>query len=85
MGARQVTYAGLQKLAPNSKKRIREDGRQSLLVYMDADLVRELKKAAIDEECNAYEIVEVATKKWLAERGKSRGKAGSGIAGSPDS
>jgi len=55
-------------LAPNSKKRIREDGRQSLLVYMDATLIRDLKKAAIDEQCNAYEIVEAATRKWLAEK-----------------
>lgn len=43
---------------------------------MDADLVRELKKAAIDEECNAYEIVEAATKRWLAERDKSQGRGG---------
>lgn len=47
-------------------KQTRSDGRQALLVYMDADLVRDLKKAAIDKRCNAYEIVEVATREWLA-------------------
>lgn len=71
-------------MAPNSKKRTREDGRQSLLVYMDADLVRELKKAAIDEECNAYEIVEAATQKWLSERGRGQGKPGKAISGTDD-
>jgi len=55
-------------LAPTSKKRVRDDGRQSLLVYMEASLIRDLKKAAIDEQCNAYEIVEAATRKWLADR-----------------
>lgn len=55
-------------MAPTSKKRTRDDGRQSLLVYMDVDLIRELKKAAIDQQCNAYEIVEAATRKWLTER-----------------
>lgn len=55
-------------MAPTSKKRVRDDGRQSLLVYMEASLIRDLKKAAIDEQCNAYEIVEAATRKWLADR-----------------
>lgn len=62
-------------MAPISKKRIRDDGRQSLLVYMDVDLIRDLKKAAIDKQCNAYEIVEAATRKWLAERGDTKPKA----------
>jgi len=35
---------------------------------MEASLIRDLKKAAIDEQCNAYEIVEAATRKWLADR-----------------
>lgn len=35
---------------------------------MDATLIRDLKKAAIDEQCNAYEIVEAATRKWLSDK-----------------
>ncbi|WP_280514811.1 hypothetical protein [Methylocella tundrae] len=39
---------------------------------MDADLIKELKKAALDDERNAYEIVEEAIVNWLARRGKKR-------------
>ena len=52
--------------------RTRTDGRRSLLVYLDASLIKELKKAALDDERNAYEIVEEAVSDWLARRGKRR-------------
>ncbi|WP_442754268.1 hypothetical protein ACNHKD_14910 [Methylocystis sp. JAN1] len=48
--------------------RVRTDGRKSLLVYLDADLIKELKKVALDDERNAYEIVEDAVRSWLAQR-----------------
>ena len=50
--------------------RARTDGRRTLLVYMDAALIKELKKAALDDDKNSYEIVEAATREWLARRGK---------------
>lgn len=50
--------------------RKRSDGRKSLLVYMDAALIKELKKVAVDDDRNAYEIVEEATKEWLLRRRK---------------
>ncbi len=50
--------------------RPRNDGRKSLFVYLDADLIKELKKAALDDDANVYEIVEEATRLWLARRGK---------------
>ena len=50
--------------------RVRPDGRRSLLVYLDAQLIKELKKAALDDERNAYEIVEEATRDWLAQRAR---------------
>ena len=50
--------------------RKRSDGRKSLLVYMDEALIKELKKVAVDDDCNAYEIVEEATQEWLARREK---------------
>jgi len=37
---------------------------------MDAGLIKELKKAALDDDANAYEIVEEATRQWLARRRK---------------
>ena len=50
--------------------RARTDGRRTLLVYMDAALIKELKKAALDDDTNSYEIVEAATREWLARRAK---------------
>lgn len=57
------------KSDPNRK---RQDGRRSLLVYMDQALIKELKKVAVDEDCNAYEIVEEATRAWLKRRESTR-------------
>ena len=53
--------------------RARTDGRRTLLVYLDAVLIKELKKAALDDEKNAYEIVEQAVGDWLARRSKKIG------------
>jgi len=50
-----------------AKSRVRADGRQALLVYLEKDLILQLKKAALDRNCHAYEIVEAATQKWLLE------------------
>jgi hypothetical protein len=52
--------------------RTRRDGRKSLLVYLDADLIKELKKAGLDDNRNVYEIVEEAASDWLVRRGKRR-------------
>jgi hypothetical protein len=58
-------------MATTSKPiRKRPDGRKSLLVYMDEALIKELKKVAVDDDCNAYEIVEKATREWLSRRRK---------------
>jgi len=50
--------------------RFRTDGRKSLLLYMDAALIKELKRAALDDDTTSYEIVEEATRLWLARRAK---------------
>jgi hypothetical protein len=59
---------------PNSKAstRPRADGRRSLLVYLDADLIKELKKNALDEDRNTYEIVEDAVREWLRRHAELR-------------
>ncbi len=48
--------------------RKRADGRRSLLVYLDADLIKRLKKTALDLDTNTYEIVEEAVRNWLERR-----------------
>ena len=57
---------------PASPSRKREDGRKQLLVYLPPDLIKDLKKAALDEERNVYALVEEASRDWLARRGKKR-------------
>ncbi|QGM48237.1 hypothetical protein [Methylocystis heyeri] len=52
--------------------RVRADGRRSHPVCLDAQLIKNLKKAAPDDERNAYEIVEEATRAWLAKRARKR-------------
>ncbi len=59
--------------APAAKgARPRTDGRRTLLVYLDGDLIKDLKKAALDDECNVYEVVEDASREWLRRRGRHK-------------
>ena len=56
---------------PSSKTpRLRADGRRTFLVYMEAALIKEVKKAALEDDVNAYEIVEAATREWVARRAR---------------
>lgn len=54
--------------------RTRADGRKSLLVYLHPDVIKELKKAALDENRPAYEITEEAVSAWLARKADRKGK-----------
>jgi hypothetical protein len=56
-----------------SSSRARADGRKSLLVYLDPDVIKQLKKAALDEDRNAYEITEEALRDWLGDNKKRKG------------
>lgn len=60
--------------ATRSRKpaRVRADGRKSLLVYLNPEIIKELKKVALDEDRTAYEITEEAVSAWLAARRESR-------------
>ena len=55
-------------------RRDRSDGRRSLLVYLDPELIKGLKKAAVDDDRTVYEIVEGAMRTWLQERGTEGGE-----------
>ncbi|MCJ2007042.1 hypothetical protein [Methylobacterium sp. J-092] len=54
---------------------IRKDGRRAFYVYLPPPLIRDLKKAALDEERPAYELVEEAVEAML--RSRRDGVAGS--------
>jgi hypothetical protein len=51
-------------------KRQRKDGRRSFLAYLDPNLIRDLKIAAIDRQTPAYLLVESALRDWLANQPK---------------
>ena len=55
-----------------SQSRIRPDGRRQLLVYLDPDVIRRLKQAALSDERQrpSYELAEEAIKQWLRTKGK---------------
>jgi hypothetical protein len=57
----------------NQRARERQDGRRSLLVYLQPNVIKELKKAALDEDRTAYEITEEAVTLWLAARKQKAG------------
>lgn len=48
-----------------SGKPHRADGRRAFLAYLDPEVIKGLKMAALDHGTPAYEIVEVALKEWL--------------------
>ena len=61
----------------SGRVRSRADGRKSLLVYLRPDIIKELKKTALDEDRTAYEITEEAISTWLDLRKTTgRGKGG---------
>ena len=60
------------KTSKDAKARSRDDGRRQLLVYMAPEAIRDLKKAALEESRNAYEIVEEIVQEWLAARKKGK-------------
>lgn len=62
------------KSAPaKSRSRTRTDGRKSLLVYLDEDIIKQLKKVALDQDRHAYEIAEEAIQQWLSNH-KAKGR-----------
>ena len=67
-----------RKQADPKSIRVRKDGRHQLLVYLDPELIKDLKRFALDEDIHVYEIVEQASRGWLAARSKSRRPRGSG-------
>ena len=62
---------------PKSQASARKDGRKPLLVYLHPQLIKQLKKRALDQDTTAYELTEQALRKWLANH-KSKAAAARG-------
>jgi len=62
----------LKKPGAKTATRTRPDGRRPLLVYLDPEVTKQLKKAALDQETTAYAITEEAVREWLATRRKRK-------------
>ena len=48
--------------------RRRADGRRQLLVYLPPDVIKEIKKVAVDDDTTASAITEEALRAWLKRR-----------------
>jgi hypothetical protein len=55
-----------------SPARARSDGRRQFLIYLNEDLIKELKRAALDEDRPAYELAEEAIFEWLKRRRRKK-------------
>lgn len=52
--------------------RTRTDGRRQLLLYLDPELIKELKRVALDADRPAYEIAEEAIRDFLRSRKRKK-------------
>jgi hypothetical protein len=50
----------------------RRDGRRAFLSYVDPEIIKSLKVAALQREVPAYEIVEAALQEWLNKNTKEK-------------
>lgn len=55
-----------------SAARMRGDGRRQLLIYLLPGLIKELKRAALDEDKPAYMLAEEAILDWLKRRKRNK-------------
>lgn len=56
----------VRRKSGSTTARMRADGRRPLLVYLDQEIIKQLKKVALDQERTAYEITEEAVREWLS-------------------
>lgn len=53
---------------PKEARRVRADGRRQLLVYLPPELIKVIKKRAVDDDTTASAIVEEALRQWVGNR-----------------
>lgn len=58
----------MRTMGNREASRIRADGRRQLLVYLPPDLIKDVKKLAVDDDTTASAIVEEAVRQWVETR-----------------
>jgi hypothetical protein len=56
------------KAVPKPPSRQRADGRRQLLVYLAPEVIKDVKKVAVDDDTTASSITEEALRDWLERR-----------------
>jgi hypothetical protein len=54
-----------KKAGKKSNAAERPDGRRATVVYLQPDIMMQLKRAAMDQRRHGYEIIEDALEAWL--------------------
>ncbi len=54
--------------------RRRLDGRRQLLIYLAPEVIKEIKKVAVDDDTTASAIADEALREWLRRRKKKAAK-----------
>jgi hypothetical protein len=52
--------------------RVRGDGRRQVLIYLLPEIIKELKRAALDEDEPIYLLAEEAILDWLKKRKRNK-------------
>jgi hypothetical protein len=60
--------------ASGSTERRTAAGRRQLLIYIDPELVKDVKRLAIDRDTNASSLIELAVREWVERQAKKKGK-----------
>jgi hypothetical protein len=63
-----------KKPATSGPRKLPVGNRVQFLTTMSADVIRAVKQAALDDNRNAWEIMEEAAQHWLDRRKSGRGK-----------
>jgi hypothetical protein len=60
-----------QKTISKAPSRQRADGRRQLLIYLAPEVIKDVKKVAVDDDTTASSITEEALRDWLKRRSEN--------------
>jgi hypothetical protein len=66
------SYQFMSDAETEKRKRERADGRRQFLVHVSPDVIKDVKKAAVDDDTTASAVTEDALRAWLLARSKAQ-------------